>query len=83
MARCRSIQECFLGMREALGDTEPYNSSLQCKELHRCCCQGPLVPLTMGDSGTSTVLAQYESMEFLSLRQNEKTTVRDPVQHKR
>ena len=37
-----------------LGGTEPIHSSWQCKESHRC-CYGPLVPLAMGDCGTSTV----------------------------
>ena len=64
------------------GDTEPHHSSWQCKESH-CCCHGPLVPLAMGDSGTSTTLTRYESMWLQSLRQSERITVRDPVQHKR
>ena len=66
-----------------LGGTEPHHSSWQCKELHHCCCHGPLVPLAMGNSGTSTVLTQYESIQLRSLRQSETTTVRDPVQHMR
>ena len=36
----------------------------------------------MGDSGTSTVLTRYESMQLRSLRQTEKTTARDPVEHR-
>ena len=31
----------------------------------------------MGDSGTSTVLARYESMQLRSLRQSGRTTARD------
>ena len=83
VARCRSTQDCFQGLREALGDTEPHHSSRQYKEPQRCCCHGPLAPLAMGDSGTSTELTQYESMRLRSLRQSERTTARDPVQHKR
>ena len=52
-----------------LGGTEPYHSSWQCKESHRC-CHGPLAPLEMGDSGTSTVLSRYESMWLRSLCQS-------------
>ena len=37
----------------------------------------------MGDSGTSRVLIRYESMRLRSLRQSERTTARDQVQHKR
>ena len=44
-----------------LDGTEPHHSSWQCKESHRC-CHGPLVPLAMGDSGTSSTLTRYESM---------------------
>ena len=44
-----------------LGGTEPHHSSWQCKESH-CCCHGCLAPFSMGDSGTSIVLTQYESM---------------------
>ena len=65
-----------------LGGTEPHHSSWQCKESHSCCCHGSLAPLAIGDSGTSTVLTRNESMRLLSLRQNEWTTARDPVQHK-
>ena len=46
-------------------------------------CHGPLAPLTMGDAGTSTVVTQYESMRLWYLCQSERTTARDPVQHKR
>ena len=66
-----------------LGGIEPHYSSWQCKESHHCCCHAPLVLLTMGDSGTSTVLIRYESMRLQSLCQSERTTARDPVQHKR
>ena len=65
-----------------LGGTEPHHSSWQCKESH-CCCHEPLAPLAMGDSGTSTVLTRYESMRLRSHRQNEGTTARNPVKHKR
>ena len=30
-----------------LGVIEPHHSSWQCNESHRCCCHGPLAPLTM------------------------------------
>ena len=43
-----------------LGGTEPHHSSWQCKKSHRC-CYGPLAPLAMGDSGTSTVLTRNVS----------------------
>ena len=43
---------------------------------------GPLAPLAMGDSGTSTVLPRYASMRLRSLRQNEINIARDLVQHK-
>ena len=67
------------GKTTTLGGTEPHHSSWQCKEsLH--CCHGSLASLSMGDSGTSTVLTRYESMRLRSLRQSERTTV---VQHKR
>ena len=49
-----------------LGGTEPHHSSWQCKVSHRCCCHGPLAPLAMGDSGTSTVLTRYDSMRLRS-----------------
>ena len=45
-----------------LAGTESYHSSWQCKESHRC-CQGPLAPLAMGNSGTSTVF-RYESCGY-------------------
>ena len=67
----------------SVGRTEPLHSSWQCKESHFCCCRGPLALLALVESGTFTVLIQYESMLLLSLRQSERTTVRDPVQHKR
>ena len=65
------------------GSTEPHHSSWQCKESRCCCCHGPLVLLAMRDSRTSTLLTQYESLRLRSLCQSERTTVRDPVQHKR
>ena len=66
----------FRDLCESLDGTEPYYSS-QCKESHRCCCHGPLAPLTMGDCGTSTVLTRkYESMQLRSLLQTERTSVR-------
>ena len=37
----------------------------------------------MGDPGKSAVLTRYEFMRLRSLRKNEITTARDPVQHKR
>ena len=83
VAQDRSTQECFRGLRESFSGTEPHHSSWQCKESHRCCCHGPLVPLAIGDSGTSIVLTLYGSMRLWSLRQSERTTARDPVQHQR
>ena len=71
-----SVQE-----KTTLGGTEHYHSSWQCKESHRCCCYRPLAALAMGDSGKSTVLNRYESMRLRSLRQSERTTARDPVEH--
>ena len=53
------------------GGTEPHYSSRQWKESHHC-CHGPLAPLAMGESGTSSVLTRYESMWLRSLRQSEK-----------
>ena len=38
--------------------------------------------LTMGDSGTSTVLTSYVSMRLRFLRQSERTAARDPVRRK-
>ncbi|KAJ4450046.1 hypothetical protein ANN_01453 [Periplaneta americana] len=52
-------------------------------ESHRCGCHGPLALLAMADSGTSTVLTRYASMRLRSLRQSERTTVRDLVQYQR
>ena len=66
-----------------LGSIESYHSSWQGKESDRCCCHGPFAPLVMGDSGTFNVLSWYESMWLGSLCQSERTTTRDPVQHKR
>ena len=57
-----------------LGGTEPHHSSWQCKESHRC-LHWLLVLLVMGDFGTSTVLARYESMRTQSLRQREWTCI--------
>ena len=71
------------GENETLRGTEPHYSSFQCKESHRCCCHGHLAPLTMGDSVTSILFTRYESMRLRSLRQIERTTVRNPIQHKR
>ena len=65
-----------------LGGTEPHHSSWQCKESHHR-CHGPLAPLEMENSGTSTVLTRYEFMRLSSLHQSERATARDPVQHKR
>ena len=45
--------------------------------------QGPLLPLAMGDSGTSTILTLYESMRLRSLRQSERISSRESVQQKR
>ena len=42
-----------------------------------------LAPLAVGDSGTPTLLTRYESMRLRSLRQSERTSARDPVQHER
>ena len=63
--------------------TESHHSSWQCMESHHCCCHRPFAPLAMGDSRTSTVLTRYESMRLRSFRQSERTTLKDPVQHKR
>ena len=63
--------------KTTIGGTEPHHSSWQCKESHHC-CHGPLAPLAMGDSGTPTLLTRYGS-----LRQSERTTARDQVQHRR
>ena len=65
-----------------LGGTESHHFSWQCKESHSC-CHGHLAPLTMGNSGTPTVLTRYEDMRFWCLRQSEITSAMDPVQHKR
>ena len=65
-----------------LGGTELHNFSWQCKKWH-CCNRRRLTPLEMGDSGTSTILTQYESMQLQSLCQSEKTTARNLVQHYR
>ena len=62
--------------------TDPHHSSWQCKESHRYCCHGILVPMTMGDSGTSTVLTRYKPLPFRSLRQSERNTARDLIQHR-
>ena len=68
--------------KQTLGGTESHYSSWQCKASHLC-CHGALALLAMGDSGTSTVLTRYESTWLWYLHHNERTTVRDPVQHKR
>ena len=85
LARGCNTQECFQGLREALSGIEPHHSSCQCKESHRCWYHEPLAPLAMGDSGTILFSIVYspESMRLRSLRQSERTTVRDPVKHKR
>ena len=57
--------------------------SWQCKNSYRWCCHGLLAKLAMGDSGTATVLTGYESMRLRSLRESERITARDPIQHKR
>ena len=49
-----------------LGGAEPHNSSWQCKKSHRCCCHRPLAPLTMGDSGTSTVRTRVHAITISS-----------------
>ena len=50
-----------------IGSTELHHSSWQCKESH-CCCHGPLVPLVMGDSGTSTLLTWYDYIQHLVIQ---------------
>ena len=65
-----------------LGGNELHHSSWQFKESRRCFCHGPLAPISMGDSGTSTILTRYDSMQLQSLRQSVRTTAREPVQHK-
>jgi hypothetical protein len=57
-----------------LHDTERDHTADDVKDLH---------PLAMGDAGTSTIFTWYESMQLWSLRQNERTTVRDTLQHER
>ena len=42
-----------------------------------------VTPLARGDSGTFAVLTRYEFMQLQSLRQSERTTARDSVQHTR
>ena len=81
VARGHSTQEYFQGLREALHGIEPHLSSWQCKESYRCLSHGPLEQLAIGDSGTPTVLAQYEFLRLRFLRQSERTTTRDPIQH--
>ncbi|KAJ4427628.1 hypothetical protein ANN_25276 [Periplaneta americana] len=76
VTRGRSAQECFQGLREACANAAlPYHTVAQWVKAFRegmdsvqdnlctgrCCCQGPLAPLSMGDSGTS-VLTRHESM---------------------
>ena len=75
-------EEIVIAWTTTLGGTESHHSSWQCQESH-CCCHGPLAPLAMGDSGTSTVLTRYDSMRLQSLSPSERTTARYPVQHKR
>ena len=50
---------------------------------HTAAAHRHLALLAVGDSVTSTVLAQKESMRLQSLRQIERTTAKDPVHHKR
>ena len=57
-----------------LGATEHHQYFTQSKESHSCCCHGPLAPVVMGDSGTSTLLTRHESMRLRSL-----TKVREPL----
>ena len=66
-----------------LAGTESHHSSWQCKESHRWCCHGPLTQLATGHSGTSTLRTRYKSLRLRFLRQSERTTARDSVQHKR
>ena len=53
------------------------------KESHRYCCHEPLTPLAMGDSETSTVLAQYEFHAITISSPKWKNHCKGPVQHKR
>ena len=98
VARIYSTQECFQGLHEACGDAElpmctmawwvkaflegvaAFWTTSILDNLHT---GRPLAPLAMGNSGTSTVLIRYESMRLRSLHQSERSTTRDPVQHKR
>ena len=45
------------------GATKPHHSSWQCKESHRC-CRGPLAPLTMRDSATSTLFTDTSPCDY-------------------
>jgi hypothetical protein len=45
------------------------------------CQESP--PLAMGDTGISALCTRYESVRVQSLRQNERTTARDTLQHRR
>ena len=83
VARGPSTQKCFKGLAWSTWWCRTLYSSWQCKESHHCCCHGLLEPLAMGDSGTSIILTRCESMGLRSLRHSERTTARDPVQHKR
>ena len=47
------------------------------------CCHGAVAPLAMRDSGTSTIFTRYESMWLRFPCQSERTTARDPVNHKK
>ena len=53
----------------AVGGIEPHHSSWQCKKSYRYWCHGPLAPLQMGDSVTSTLLTRHGSMRLRSLHQ--------------
>ena len=57
-----------------LGGTELHHSSWQCKGSHLCCCHGPLAPLAMGDSGTSTVLTRCDYDMFTKVKQGPSIT---------
>ena len=48
----------------ALSGSELYRSSWQCKASHRCCCQEPLVPLAMGDSGHSSYSSDMSPCDY-------------------
>ena len=75
VARCRSTEECFQGLCEALCGTDPRDTPL-------------LLPRTSCAAGNSEILkhqpyTRYKSMRLRSLRQSQSTTAGDPVQHNR